>query len=81
MENLKSYGFQELTEERMSQFKLQVYHPYLTALAQHLYSLFPDMGPIKAFSIFDPSAMEKQSASRLLENLETLTAHYVVLMM
>ena len=48
----------------------------VTDLAQHLDSRFPEMSLIEAFSIFDPSAMEKQSAPQLLENLENLTAHY-----
>ena len=60
----------------MSRFKRQVYHPYLTAIAQHLDSRFPDTALLEAFSIYDPSVMEEQSTSQLQEKLETLIAHY-----
>ena len=36
MENLATHGFQKLTDDRMTRLKQNVYHPYLTALAQHL---------------------------------------------
>ena len=76
MENLTAYGFQELTDGRMSRFKQYVYHPYLTALAQHLDSRFPDVGLLEAFSIFDPKVMEQQTQPQLLEKLDTILAHY-----
>lgn len=76
MENLTTYGFQELTDNKMSRFKQNVYHPYLTALAQHLDSRFPDVGLLEAFSIFDPKVMEQQTQPQLLEKLDIILAHY-----
>ena len=76
MENLTTYGFQELTDDKMSRFKHNVYHPYLTALAQHLDSRFPDVGLLEAFSIFDPNVMEQQTQPQLLEKLDIILAHY-----
>ena len=76
MENLTTYGFQELTDDKMSRFKQNVYHPYLTALAQHLDSRFPDVGLLEAFSIFDPKVMEQQTQPQLLEKLDIILTHY-----
>ena len=76
MESMTAYGFQELTEEGMTRFMQQVYHPYLTALTQHLESRFPDVALLEAFNIFDPVVMEKQSQSELHGKLQIITAHY-----
>ena len=75
MENPTTYGFHELTDDRVSRFKRDVYHPYLTALAQHLDSRFPGVAILEAFCVFDPKAMEQQTQPQLLEKLDTL-AHY-----
>ena len=60
----------------MSRFKRDVYHPYLTALAQHLDSQFPNVGLLEGFSIFDPKVMEQQTQPELLEKLDVVLAHY-----
>ena len=74
MDNLTACGLQELTDDRIS--KRDVYHPYLTALAQHLDSRFSDVSLLEAFSTFDPKVMEQQTQPQPLEKLDIILAHY-----
>ena len=78
MEVLVTHGFQELTTEKLSRFKREIYDPYLTALSEHLDSRFPDVTLLDAFSIFDPSVMELDDGtpSDLLEKQNILKDHY-----
>ena len=78
MEVLVTHGFQELTTEKLSRFKREIYDPYLTAPSEHLDSRFPDVTLLDAFSIFDPSVMELDDGtpSDLLEKQNILKDHY-----
>ena len=76
MEGLVSHGFLELTTEKLSQFKREVYDPYLTAISEHLDSRFPDVALLNAFSIFDPSTMDADIPPDVLQKLNVLKDQY-----
>ena len=76
MEGLVSHGFLELTTEKLSQFKREVYDSYLTAISEHLDSRFPDVALLNAFSIFDPSTMDADIPPDVLQKLNVLKDQY-----
>ncbi|XP_006824225.1 zinc finger protein 862-like [Saccoglossus kowalevskii] len=70
-----------VSDNMKDSFITNVYHKYIDGLIVNLRERFPDVHLLQAFSIFDPSLLEKDDSGRLddtlqQQHLETLSTHY-----